>query len=202
MTNLQKIKGTSNYCYGLYNNYKAFKDFHTFYGLNDEYFKPHHCMILSFIVESFHKQNKMPHITDSGNRYVLMNTNYIANNLIYLGIGNRQLKNYIRQLAENKFINLINEGNRNRYINVNSKLIELCYDRDWTMTATKYLSKTKPSLWRSFVNEWEPHFKDANSFKKFIDRFNSNRMVKGSVYNAKDIFQHLLNSVHKDLNLH
>jgi hypothetical protein len=202
MIKLQKNKGDDYYCYGQYHNYKAIKDFHLVNGLNDSYFKPQHCMILTFITESFFRQKKMPSINHLGKRYVLMNTNFIMDNLPYLQVKERQIKNYIKQLSDNKFINLYNEGNRNRYVNVNSKFVELCYQREYLpMSAVAILAKSKTHFWKMFVDEWKPRFKDETLFNKFLVGFDSNRLVKQSSYNPNDIAQHIINAVRKELKI-
>lgn len=184
-----------NYYYGSYINYKAIRDFHLHFNLNDSYLKPAHCILLSFITESFHKHDKLPSIQCGDKRYVLMNTNFILHNLIYLKVGHRQIKNYLQDLRRNQLIQTVIAENRNRYITVHTKLIQLCYKLDWNISSTNYLEKNKPELWKAFISEWKPHFKDTESFQDFIWYFNGTRTIKAYSYNTKYIYNHLLNAV-------
>ncbi|GAA4940503.1 hypothetical protein GCM10023314_11670 [Algibacter agarivorans] len=188
-----------NYYYGSYINYKAIKDFHLNNNLKDEYLKVSHCVLLAFIIESFRKNDKMPMIMFEGEKYVLMNTNYILDNLIYLKVSSRMLKKYLVPLKDNGLIKIHIKNRKDRYINVHKKLIELCYDVDYSIRSISFLEKNKPTLWKGFVNEWQPLFNDKESFKKFIDRFNDTRDINEYNYNTKNIYEHLLNAVKFEL---
>lgn len=192
-------ENVSNYYYGSYVNYKAFKDYHITNNIDDKYFKSNHCLILAFIVERYYKHLKTPSISYKNEKYLLMNTNYILNNLVYLKIAPRQFKNCLSQLKTNGLIKVFIENKTNRYIFVNSDLIKLCYTKDWTITPIDFLIKNKPDVWKVFKNEWEPHFKNKESFKKFIDDFNDNRIMEGENFNTSNIYDHLINSVRNKL---
>lgn len=195
MTNIQNSDTPTNYRYGSYVNYKAFKDFHILKNVCDLYFKSPHCLLMAFIVESFHKNDKMPMIEINKERFVLMNSNYILDNLIYLKVKPRMLKIYLNELKTSEMIKVHIEGENNRYINVDKSLIQLCYEIDYSIRSINFLQKNKPTLWKGFVNEWQPHFKSKKEWKDFIDDFNDQRDIEGYSYNTTNIYEHLLNAV-------
>ncbi|PKQ45911.1 hypothetical protein [Confluentibacter flavum] len=195
MKNKQNTDNQVNYKYGSYINYKAFKDYHVINNINDGYFNVYHCMIMGFILDEFHKNNNMPQLLFENEKYVLMNTNYILDNLIYLGIKESMFKKHFRLLKVNGLVKIKVIKRKDRYVNVNKQLIELCFNLDYTIKPTNYLEQYKPHLWKSFKNEWEQYFKDKISFKKFIDDFNDTRNENDYNYNSKEIYFHLLNAV-------
>lgn len=194
MDNKQNPNNPVNYRYGSYVNYKAFKDYHISKNICDQYFKNPHCTLMAFIIENFHKMEKMPHITVNGERFVMMNSNFILDNLIYLKVKSRMLINYLNELKNSGMIKIHVHEKTNRYINVDKTLIKLYYEIDYTISSTNYLEKNKPMLWKDFVNEWKPNF-DNGQWKNFIDDFNATRVIEGHTLNTKTIYEHLLNSV-------
>ena len=95
MKNTLKTQHEVNFKYGSFLNYKAFKDYHVTNKISDAYFNKNHCVIMAFIVDDFRKTKTIPDITIENEKYVLMNSNYILNNLIYLKIKKSQLKKYL-----------------------------------------------------------------------------------------------------------
>ena len=195
MNNNIKKSENLNFKYGFYKNYKAFKDYHLANNLCDKYFNDRYAEILAFIVDEFYRNDNMPSMIINKERYVMMNSNYILDNLIFLKINSGMLKKYLRPLKINGLIKVHVEMRKDRFINVNKQLIDLYFFKGWTISSINYLEKMKPHLWNSFKNEWQPQFKDKESFKTFIDAFNATRDINGSKYNTTDIFNHLINSV-------
>ncbi|MCB0747282.1 MAG: hypothetical protein KDC90_07440 [Ignavibacteriae bacterium] len=185
----------SNYCYGSYFNYKAFNDFHLIKGIDDSYLTPGHCMLLAFMVEKFYKDRKMPMIEKNGIRYVLMNTNFIKDNLIYLNVKERTIKNYISKFKRHGLMKIEVKDKSNRYVNINDELVNLCYEKYGIWKPINYLMEYRPEWWKGFVNEWRPYFIDEDSFKLFVDNFNDTRDIEQLSYNTKEIYDHLLKSV-------
>ncbi|MFD1163675.1 hypothetical protein [Hwangdonia seohaensis] len=186
----------THYYYGGYINFKAFRDYHLNNGLDDNYFKSNHCLVLAFIVEKFHKHDNTPHIIHNNKKYILVNTNFIVDNLIYLKVKSRTVKNYLEAFKKNNLISVEVRNENSRYVNVNSELIKLCYDIHYAIRPINFLQKNKPELWKMFMNEWEVYFESKQSFKKFVDDFNDTRDIEEYSYNTKTIYEHLLNSVH------
>ncbi|WP_370477078.1 hypothetical protein [Tamlana flava] len=184
-----------NYYYGSYLNYKAFKDFHLKNNIDDSYLTPAHCMLLAFMVDKFYKDRKMPHIVKNGCRYVLMNTNFIKDNLVYLFVGERMIKKYISNFKKFGLMKIEVKDESNRYVNINKELINLCFEKHFTFRPINHLIQSRPELWKGFVKEWEPYFDSKEEFKFFIDDFNDTRDIDELNYNSKEIYEHLINSV-------
>ena len=199
MKNTQNTTSILNYKYGLYINYKAFNDYHISNNLDDKYFKIIQCNLMAFIVAEFHKNHKMPHRMIKNERYVMMNSDYILDNLIFLKIKSSMLKKYLVPLKANGLIKVYVENRKDRFINVSKQLINLYYSMDISIRPTNYLEHFRPDLWKDFKNEWELQFKDKKSFKLFIDNFNDNRDIKGYPNNVKDINTHLKNAAEHKL---
>lgn len=195
MSKIPNNEISTNYYYGSYLNYKAFKEFHYINKIDDSYLTPGHCMLLAFMVEKFQKDLKMPHLIKNGLRYVLMNTNFIKDNLIYLSVKERTIKYYISTFKKVGIIDVEIMNKNNRFVNINNELLNLYPKRHWSMTPINYLIKNYPDLWKSFVNDYEPYFNSKEDFKRFVDDFNCNREIDELSYNSKEIYGHLLNSV-------
>jgi hypothetical protein len=195
MSNIQNKENPANYKYGSYINFKAIKDYCIKRKINDDYIKPQHCILLAFMVESYYKASKMPSIEINGTRYIMMNSNYILNNLIYLRVKERSLKYYISDLKKSKIINIHVENKKDRYVSIDSVLVNLYYNNDHTFKSTNYLAKNQPDLWKGFVSDWQPYFKTTEDFKRFIDGFNDTRDIDEMPYNSKEIYDHLINAV-------
>lgn len=191
----KEITLQSNYYYGGYINYKAFKDYHLNNCIDDTYFKSNHCLLLAFIVEKYHKNDKAPYLMHDGKKYVLMNTNFMADNIINLKVKSRMIKNYIADFKKYNLISVEVRNKNSRYIHVNEELIKLCYEIDYTIRPINFLKNNKPELWKGFVNEWEVYFKTKGGFKEFIDDFNDTRDIKDLSYNTKTIYEHLVNAI-------
>lgn len=180
--------------YGSYINYKAISDFHQLFNIDDEYFKPSHCMVLAFIIECYHKHENLYTLTIEKRKFVMLNTNFILMNLKYIKVGPRQVKKYIQLFKEKGIIDIFIHERTNRFIHVKTDLIRLYYPLSLNMSPTKFLRKFKPIYWQGFVNEWKPYFKDDKSFNDFIFRFDCERDIQGYSYDAKSIFKHLVNT--------
>jgi hypothetical protein len=193
VVNIMKNSKNNNFKYGLYHNYKAIYDYHKENEIDDKYLKSNHCYLLTFLVDQFIKNKNGIQRVINGERYILMNTNYILDNCIYLKIGKRQLKNLIKELDDYGIIKRYLDTNE-RYINLNKQLIDIWYS-DWTITAISYLQQLKPTLWKSFVNEYRPFFNNQKTFKTFIDDFNDTRAMNEEPNELQAIYDHLINSV-------
>ncbi|WP_147677276.1 hypothetical protein [Algibacter pacificus] len=193
------VKNCKNFNFASYVNYKAFKDYHVKHGIDDEYMTSNYCVLLAYIIENFQKNSNMPRIKRNGLDYALMNTGFILENLIYLRIESRSLKSYIKVLKDNGIIKVWIEDENNRFIHVNPDLIKLCYEMDYSTRPINFLIKNKPELWKAFACEWEPHFKSKEDFKKFCDYFNDERDMQGYNNNTKNIYDHLVNAVRRNL---
>ncbi|PNW27411.1 hypothetical protein [Formosa algae] len=200
MKNKQNKQEPINFKYGVYINYKAFKDYHLLNGISDNYFKIQHCCLMAYIIDEFQKNSNLKTLNFDNEKYVYLGNKFILDNLVYLKIEKSMLQKYLNTLKTNGLIKTHVLNDTKRYINVNNQLLELYFGgMDFSITAINYLIQYKPTYWKTFKNEWEPHFKNQEHFKQFIDNFNNTRLLEGLNNNGKEIFEHLTNAVNYEL---
>ncbi|WP_339650983.1 hypothetical protein [uncultured Maribacter sp.] len=185
------------YRYNLFINQKAIWDFLVKNKTQHLITKASQTHLLGFLVAISKERNGIKTLThENGFEYFLVQDKIILDNLKFLGVGTRQLKNLIRNLELSKTIDRWKVNDNLRYVRVNPELMELWHIKNWSMNASGYMYKHRPTLWEGIVNEWEP-IHGSETFKEIIDRCNNEIDMQQIKYNDYDsifkLFRNYLN---------
>lgn len=185
MQDTKVIPIKERYRYNLFINTKAIWDFLVLNKTQSIVINTTQIHVLSFLVAMATTQG-ITFVTDElGIKYIYVTDNFILNNLKFLGVQRRQLKNILRQLESAKTIERKILDNNKRYVRVHPKLLDLWHVDNWTTTASAYMAKHMPRLWESLQSDWQPQL-GADGFKEVIDWCNSQIDIQQINYNDYD----------------
>lgn len=125
MANIEHIKPNNNYIYGFWINQKAVNDWLLYN--NRELITISELYVLCYIISVWNNPNGLIHEVKDSKKYIYLNDKVITDNLIFLKIEKRQLKNYISKFVKIQLLKVYIKNNSERFINVDSKLIELYF---------------------------------------------------------------------------
>jgi len=174
------------YRYNIFINTKAIWDFLVINETQHLLTKPSLAHLLSFFVAISKNTKGFKTLTNkNGIEYFLAQDKIILDNLKFLGVESRQVKNLVRELELSKTIERWNVKNNQRYVRVNPKLLELWHVDNWSMNASRYMHKHQPRLWDALMNEWEP-IHGADAFKEIVDWCNTEINIQQIRYSDYD----------------
>ncbi len=191
MQDTKVIPINERYRYNLFINTKAIWDFLAINKTQNIIKNTNQIHLLSFLVDMSSTDGIINMTAEDGAKYIYVTDNFILNNLKFLGVQSRQLKNILKQLEIAKTIQRKTINNNQRYIRVHPELIELWHVENWTMKASSYMANHRPKLWDSFKNNWLPIL-GAEKFKDAIDWCNDKINMKEIKYNDYDAVYRLM----------
>lgn len=188
------------YRYNLFINVRAIMDFldnqhdQSEYSRNKNFCKD--ICILSFIIAIYKEDKVIKRYSSSLEKYIYISDNFIIKNLPWINIRGRSIKYIIGRLESAGTIERICINGNQRFVKVNTELLDLWWTENYNMTATSYMQEHRPELWDSIKNEWMPIL-GVDNFKEVIDWCNGKILMKEIPYNNYEsicsILQNTLN---------
>ena len=185
MQDSKVIPLNERYRYNLFVNNKAIQDFIVMNNTESLITRLTQIHVLSFLVAMSTSKGIISITDENGAKYIYATDNFILNNLKFLGVKSRQLKNILKQLELAKTIERKTVDNNQRYVRVHPELMNKWNGDNWAMTASGYMVKHRPPLWKSIVNEWMPIL-GTETFKEVVDWCNSEIDLQQIKYNDYD----------------
>lgn len=144
----------TNFQYVFNLNQKAINDYLLSKNLGNNELNYIDLVIISYLVYLTIMENtKFKIIEDE--KYFFVNNNFLKKNLIFLNVGDRQIRNILLKLEKLEIIKRTGDKADQRYLKVNKFLIDNWNINDKKeMTASQKIKFYKKDLWESIVNEF------------------------------------------------